>query len=135
MNSTAIFNAEQLDKSIRVLDTFLATSAEFVSALITTVDGRHILSRTRLELFDSRVSAMTGSMLALSETLSSELQMQTCNHVTITTNIGVIVVMRIDDPEHVLVLTTVARNGASLGALLASSRKAVAYLNIISSIN
>ena len=134
MSGVLHFTAEQAERSTQLLEEFLATSPDFVAGLISTVDGRLMLMRSRRELGGSRVASMAASLIALSEALGAELDMKPCNHITISTEVGIIVALRVNDEKNVLALTTAARHGVKLGALLASSRRAAEGLGKIASI-
>lgn len=127
------FTEKYTEVGQRLLDRFLAGSPDFVAALISTIDGRLMLERSRREIGGTRVASMSSSLIALSEALGGELSMKPCSHVTVSTEAGVIVLLRIGGPGSVLTLTTVARQGVNLGTLLASSRRAANELNDVNS--
>jgi len=133
MSRVLHFTDAQTKQSTELLDQFLATSPDFVAALISTVDGRLMLERSRREIGASRIASMASSLMALGEALGTQLDMKPCSHVTISTNAGVIVSLRVNDDRNVLALTTAARDGVRLGTLLASSRRAAEGLSQIAS--
>jgi len=113
----------------RLLDRLLAASPELVAAFVATTDGRLMLDRCRREFGGNRVASMASSLLALSEALGGELNVKPSSHVTVSSaEAGTIVLLRVGDARNLLTLTTVARQGMNLGALLASSRRAAAEL-------
>jgi predicted regulator of Ras-like GTPase activity (Roadblock/LC7/MglB family) len=133
MSNTMQLTAEQTERSVLLLEQFLATSPDFIIALLSTVDGRLMLERSRQDIGGGRVASMAGSLIALSEALGGELAMKPCSHVTVSTQAGVIVALRVNDDRQVLALTTAARPGVNLGTLLASSRRTAAGLSQVAS--
>ena len=119
----------QIEQCKAALDQFLAASPDFVSAIISTVDGRLLVERSRREIGGSRVASMAGSLIALGEALSGELHMKPCHHVTVTSQLGVIVLLHVHDSRNLLALTTAATHEVKLGTLLASSRRTAAQLS------
>jgi predicted regulator of Ras-like GTPase activity (Roadblock/LC7/MglB family) len=119
----------QLDSCRAALDRFLASSPDFLSAIISTVDGRLLVERSRREIGGSRIASMAGSLIALSEALSGEFHIKPCHHVTVSSQLGVIVLMHVHDSRNVLALTTVGSQEVKLGTLLASSRRTATELS------
>jgi len=129
MSQSLQFTEPQVEQCKAALDRFLAASPDFVSAIISTVDGRLLVERSRREIGGSRVASMAGSLIALSEALSGELHVKPCQHVTITAQLGVIVLMHVQDSRNLLALTTSASHEVKLGTLLASSRRTATELS------
>ena len=115
---------EQISAQYR--DTFSTLLAEQTSLLpsvrsvfVATVDGHTIVHQSSQQDDEQRVSAMAGSLFALSETLTQELSCEDCRHIAIQTSTGPITLVRIPDKTQQFVLCAVADNKAPLGSLLA----------------
>jgi predicted regulator of Ras-like GTPase activity (Roadblock/LC7/MglB family) len=129
MSQSLQFTPQQLEQCKASLDQFLAASPDFWSAIISTVDGRLLVERSRREIGGSRVASMAGSLIALGEALSSELHVKPCHHVTVSAQLGVVVLLHVHDSRNLLALTTSASHEVKLGTLLAASRRTATLLS------
>jgi predicted regulator of Ras-like GTPase activity (Roadblock/LC7/MglB family) len=129
MSQTLQFTDAQIELCRAALDRFLAASPDFLSAIISTVDGRLLVERSRREIGGSRIASMAGSLIALSEALAGEFHVKPCHHVTVSAQFGVIVLLHVHDSRNVLALTTAGSQQVKLGTLLASSRRTAMELS------
>lgn len=90
--------------------------------MVSTVDG-HSLTTSFLQKFDdSRLAALTSSLLAISENLAKETEQNLCRHIIVQNANGVLVTQRLGKS---LVLTSIADDGTNLGMLHSVTRAGV----------
>jgi predicted regulator of Ras-like GTPase activity (Roadblock/LC7/MglB family) len=93
-----------------------------LALMVSTVDG-HALTSHHGELLDeSRMAAMTSSLLAIAESLAREAKQNVCQHIIVQNSDGVIVTQRLGKS---LVLTAVAGKSTNLGMLHSVTRVGV----------
>lgn len=96
-------------------------SPEIAASIIVSMDGLTIASALPASVKESRVSAMTASMLSLGERIASELGRDTLDQVYIKGKIGYVVLMSIGGKA---VLTAIARENAKPGLLFLDLQRA-----------
>lgn len=104
---------------VQVMEKLVEKLPGLTAGIISTVDGHTVAHFSRKKSEDpARISAMCSSLFALSETLTSELQYNHCQHITIQSATGPIALVRIPDASQALVITAAANPKTPLGALL-----------------
>lgn len=92
---------------------------EISLAVVATADARLISMCSSLERNGNRIAAMTGSLLGLCETLTSELSAGACQSIVVSMDTYTCIVVRIADPRHPLALAI----GVGHNIMLALSRR------------
>lgn len=92
-----------------LIEKMVHETSSVVFAALSTVDGNSFAFKSKNEaIIDSRIAAMTSSLLALSESLSKEGLNGQCSYNTISTDYGSIVTVRVptDKKLHTFSLCT-----------------------------
>lgn len=92
---------------------------EISLAVVTTADARLISMHSSIAQDGNRIAAMTGSLLALCETLARELSGGSCQSSVVSMEHYTCIVVRIADPHHPLSLAI----GVGHNIMLALSRR------------
>lgn len=87
-------------------------------ALLSSVDGHALAKKSKDELSESRLAAMTSSCIALGEKLAVEAKQNGCEFVIIQNTDGFLVLKRVGEK---LVITTMANTRVSLGLVLSTT--------------
>src|SRR6218665_2957289 len=90
--------------------------------VVSTVDGHALTSHHSETIDESRMAAMTSSLLALAESLAKEVKQNACRHIIVQNSDGVIVTQRLGKS---LVLTSIAGQNTNLGMLHSVTRAGV----------
>ena len=98
------------------------------ASVLATVDGQPVAQVATEEGRPARVAAIIGSLCALGETLSKEINQHTCRNVLIETDAGFSVVQRLSAPADRLILMTASNRETNLGVLLTHSRTCAAAI-------
>lgn len=106
----------------KLLDDFVNGPAGVDAALLSTADGRLIAVARRIEFEPTRVAAISGSILALSEACARELKHVACRNAIVDSEHGLTVVLRVTTPSGGWALTTIAARDTSLGLLFTHSK-------------
>jgi predicted regulator of Ras-like GTPase activity (Roadblock/LC7/MglB family) len=98
------------------------------AALVATVDGHMVAMEQRGNYLLERLATMGCSIMSLGDTITSELQMGTCNNIISENELGIVTFMHIND-DVVLISLTTQKN--ALGMLLTHSKKCAKNLKTI----
>ena len=90
--------------------------------VVSTVDGHALTSQHSETIDESRMAAMTSSLLAIAESLAKEARQNICRHIIVQNSDGVIVTQRLGKS---LVLTAIAGQSTNLGMLHSVTRAGV----------
>jgi predicted regulator of Ras-like GTPase activity (Roadblock/LC7/MglB family) len=115
----------------QLLQEFLDGPCDVRAALVATADGRLIAVASRIEFEPSRIAAIGGSMLALSEACARELGHGTCRNSLIDCELGMTVILRVGAPQGGWALTTIGTRGSSLGLLFNHSKQLAEQLAVV----
>ena len=116
-----------------LLDEFLDGPCEVKAALLSTADGRLIAVARRIEFEPSRIAAISGSILALSEACARELKHVTCRNAIVDSEHGLTVVLRVASPHGGWTLTTIGARDTRLGLLYTHSKQLAEALSALAS--
>lgn len=123
MSASTRFNLS--DNSRELIKTVFADMMEkchdITALLVSTVDGHALLSSGAIK-DESRVAAMTSSLLAIAESLSKETEQNACQHIIVQNEDGILVTQRLGKS---LVLTSIAGKSTNLGMLHSVTRSGV----------
>ncbi|PTQ87895.1 roadblock/LC7 domain-containing protein [Agitococcus lubricus] len=121
MNITTRFSLSESSKALihEVFHEMMDSCHGITGLLISTVDGHVVTSLFRANMQDTRLAAMTSSMLALGESLSKEANQNLCKYVIVQNSEGMIVTQRFGKS---LVLTAIADQSTNLGMLHSVTR-------------
>ncbi|MEO6937394.1 MAG: roadblock/LC7 domain-containing protein [Collimonas sp.] len=112
----------QRDACMEAMARLLHSVQGSYTSVLATVDGHLVTHISYNRDRPARVAAMIGSLCALGETLSKEINQRDYRDVLIQTDTGLSVIQRLPKPAQRLVLMTASNNEANLGVLLAHSR-------------
>jgi predicted regulator of Ras-like GTPase activity (Roadblock/LC7/MglB family) len=124
MNNTTRFSLSDSSRDlIQSVFAEMMNNCNGITALVvSTVDG-HALTTLHGETVDeSRMAAMTSSLLAIAESLAKEARQNVCRHISVQNSDGVIVTQRLGKS---LVLNSIAGQGTNLGMLHSVTRAGV----------
>ena len=118
-----------------LLKNFVARVPSISFACLGTVDGRSFAySGANPDISAQRFSAMTCSLLALSESFSREGLRSNCTHMTVSTEHGTIVVVRVPSRTRAYALSVGADSSDVLAMVLRKTLDAAtAIANIVDS--
>lgn len=108
-----------LDASLAVLKRVSARTDSLVFASLCRLDGRlvsHVGTTQRLE--GQRISAMNSSLLGLAEAFAKEALRSPCSHVSIATDAGSIIAVRVPSTSTGLALSICFDKGENLAMAL-----------------
>lgn len=106
-----------------LLEAFLDGPCEVNAALVSTADGRLVAVARRIEFEPSRIAAISGSLLALSEACARELKRSGCRNAIVESEHGLTIVLRVAPPRGGWTLTTIGARTTSLGLLYTHSKQ------------
>lgn len=105
-----------------VFSEMMENCSGITTLMVSTVDGHALTSYHNEIVGESRMAAMTSSLLAIAESLAAEAGQNVCKHIIVQNSDGVIVTQRIGKS---LVLTAIAGHGTNLGMLHSVTRAGV----------
>lgn len=92
--------------------------------IVATVDGRLLDHVVDSSADPFRMAAMIGSMVALGETIGSEVQIGRSQFVVVHAQQGILLMQRVPSRKELLVVATLARTTTNLGVVLHETRRA-----------
>jgi predicted regulator of Ras-like GTPase activity (Roadblock/LC7/MglB family) len=93
------------------------------AVLLASPDGFALVSATRAYRLDGpRLAAMSSSMLALGTAMAQNLALEGCRNLHIEAGNGVVLLLTVPCARAGLVLSAMARGGATLGMVLVATR-------------
>lgn len=104
-----------------LLSSLIAQSPSVTFAGLSSVDGRLVASAagsTHADVDPQRVSALTSSLLALSESFAREVRGGRCTHATVSMEAGSVVTVRIPTARQLHVLSVCTDQSANLAMAL-----------------
>lgn len=104
-----------------LLTGLIAQSPAIVFASLSSVDGRLVAAAsasTRSDVDPQRVSALTSSLLALSESFAREVRGGRCTHATVSMEAGSVVTVRVPTVRQLHVLSVCTDQSANLAMAL-----------------
>jgi predicted regulator of Ras-like GTPase activity (Roadblock/LC7/MglB family) len=110
------------------LDKLLATAPALTGAVLSRSDGFEVLSRTRAEVPVSRVSALSSSMMALSQAALREVGMNSGGSVLVEGPDGKLLLLAVPLQGRPLVLAAIGGPDLVTGTLLWAARDCVRQL-------
>lgn len=102
------------------LNQLLDEQNSIYGCLLCTIDGHPEVTVAQKELHDSKLAAITSSVMALGESLAREAKQTECHFVIVQNRDGYIVTQRLGD-RHALSIFATSAN-VSMGMLLAALR-------------
>lgn len=103
----------------QLLATVLQQCDDAVGIFVSTIDGLPIQQQSRKPLNTERLSAMASTFISLGDTITGELGAGDCKNIIIENELGVVVLMHINES---LILVSVCSSPRGLGMLLSSTR-------------
>ncbi len=100
------------------LERFVADNSDIRGGVISTVDGFEIAASLDRSLSAAKLSAMTSSLLALSEAISRESALGVSRDMVIDAELGRLLLMEVPASDSRLLLTVLCDNAATLGQVL-----------------
>lgn len=100
------------------LDQFVQDNSDIRGGVISTVDGFELASSLEASLSAAKLSAMTSSLLALSEAISRESAVGSSRDMVIDADNGRLLLMEVPARENRLLLAVVCDNRVTLGQVL-----------------
>lgn len=113
-------NSRELIQS--VFAEMMESCGGITTLVVSTVDGHALTSYHNEAIDESRMAAMTSSLLAIAESLAKEVKHSVCQHIIVQNSDGVIVTQRLGKS---LVLTAIAGQKTNLGMLHSVTRAGV----------
>lgn len=95
-----------------------------MGCIVATVDGRLVTHVVDNEADPQRIAAMTGSMVALGETIGREARIDRSQYVVVNALNGTLLAQRVPSRKELFVVSTLARPTTNLGMLLHETRSA-----------
>jgi len=120
-------NREQCERVIRAL---VDAHAELTGALVSTVDGFEIAAVLPASFSAPKLAAMTSSLVALGESVSTEAGVGGCINVVIESQRGRLMMMDIQGESPTL-LTVISDNSSTLGHVLWAVRECARELSLL----
>ena len=105
------------------VDALLSSVPEIRGALVSAVDGFDVAANLRPPLSAAKMAAMTSSLLALGDAVSSESGQGGCQNVVIESDHGRILMMDIPNRHRKLLLTVLIGGEITLGQVLWAARQ------------
>lgn len=99
----------------------IARSPSIIFASLSSVDGRLVAAAsgpTRSDVEPQRISALTSSLLALSESFAREIRGGRCTHATVSMEAGSVVTVRVPTQRQLHVLSVCTDQSANLAMAL-----------------
>ncbi len=106
---------QQLTRGRVLLRECLERCNGMYAVMLTTVDGNPVVDELTRDLPCSKLSTMTSSLLALSETIARESQQRLCRFVILENSDGRVVCLRVN---QLLMLTCISSKDSNLGMVL-----------------
>lgn len=116
-----VFKPAAVEAATRQLQEFTQANPDVKLAVLTSGDGFEIAAHP-LHANTSRIAAMSSSMQALSQALTTEAGLARGRSLIIETDTGTILVLDLDDSLPRTSLAVIASNNELLGKLLWASR-------------
>lgn len=113
------------EKAITGLHTAIPAA---MGCVVATVDGRLLDHWVTNEAEPERIAAMIGSMVALGETIGTEVKIGRSQYVVVHALNGLLLMQRVPAMKDLLVVATLARLNTNLGIVLHETRKAAAAI-------
>ena len=117
-----VFGQDVIATVTEQLDHFVRKSSNIRSAVLSTADGFTVASAVRDDLSAQKLSAMSGSIYALAESVAREVSDDGCDTLTLESGSAKIVLFAIPDTQPAVILTVMTSQKALLGDLLYSAR-------------
>jgi predicted regulator of Ras-like GTPase activity (Roadblock/LC7/MglB family) len=115
----------------RTLNDYLGTVSGTRSIFIATLDGHLLLERRRNKYPIDQISPMAGSVLGISETLSSQLLQQKLQDNIIIMEKNILGLLKIDDKEDSLFLGILCDRLVNLGKMITFGKLTIKEINQI----
>ncbi|MEP6881058.1 MAG: roadblock/LC7 domain-containing protein [Dokdonella sp.] len=100
------------------LERFVADNSDIRGGLVSTVDGFEVAASLDRTLSAAKLSAMTSSLLALSEAISRESKLGISRDMVIDADLGRLLLMEVPAADSRLLLTVICDNAVTLGQVL-----------------
>lgn len=100
------------------LDQFVENNPDILGCAVSTVDGFEVAASMKRPMSAAKLAAMTSSLLALAEAISSESEMGASKDLVIDAEKGRLLLMEIPTAGSRLLLTALCHNSATLGQVL-----------------
>lgn len=95
-----------------------------MGCIVATVDGRLVTHVVDNDADPQRIAAMTGSMVALGESIGREARIDRSQYVVVNALNGTLLAQRVPSRKELFVVSTLARSTTNLGMLLHETRSA-----------
>lgn len=105
------------------IDALVGEHPAIGGAIVSTVDGFEVAASIAGSISAAKLSAMTSSLLALADAITSESGAGECLDMTIDAKYGRILLMDIPHVDRKLLLTVLCDTGVTLGQVLWAARK------------
>ncbi len=115
----------------KVLNDYLGSVSEAESVFIATLDGHLLLERSRNEYPLSQISPMAGSLLGVSETLSTQLLRQSLQDNIVMMEKNILALLKVKDKEDSLFFGVLCDRMVNLGKMLTFGKQSIADINRI----
>lgn len=102
----------------RALETLMSQVQGAVSAVVSTVDGFAVASRTETEVQGSKLAAMASSISAICSVVGEESQVGAHQSILIESENGYVVMVNINSASNPMILNLVANKTAVLGQMI-----------------
>lgn len=115
----------------KVLNDYLGSVSGTVSIFIATLDGHLLLERNRQDYPIDQITPMAGSVLGISETLSSQLLEQKLQDNIIIMEKNILGLLKINDKEDSLFLGILCDRLVNLGKMITFGKLTIKGINKI----
>ena len=115
----------------KVLNDYLGSVSGTVSIFIATLDGHLLLERNRQDYPIDQITPMAGSVLGISETLSSQLLEQKLQDNIIIMEKNILGLLKINDKEDSLFLGVLCDRLVNLGKMITFGKLTIKDINKI----
>ncbi|WP_081760152.1 roadblock/LC7 domain-containing protein [Pseudoxanthomonas suwonensis] len=115
-------DAAHRDATRDELDRLVDRHSGFLVAALAMRDGRPFVHRHRREVDTAKLAAMSSAMVALGNTVLTELSAGTLDHVLVEGRLGKLVLVRIPERSGLLILSVLASTETLNGLVLGQAR-------------
>ncbi len=105
------------------IDALITNHPGINGVLVSTIDGFDVASTIRGTQSPAKLAAMTSSLLALGEAISSESAVGDCRDIVIDASQGRVLLMDVPHATRKLLLTVIGDNVETLGQVLWAARE------------
>jgi uncharacterized protein len=123
--NSKIFQA-MCQESLRQL---VAETTGVESACLVTGDGFEVSSTLAKGISAQRIAAMTSSMHALGQAVTSELKMKDCRSVIVDGEMGTVILVKLPSSQAEMMLTVTCGKTGTVGGVLFAARQHARFIS------